>query len=427
MENCCTYLNSLELNGIKPGLAVTEELYRRSGELGRNLKFIHIAGTNGKGSTGAMIQKSLRQVGFNVGFYTSPHLMNFRERIRINGRAISENDLELEYRYLRKFADSMRQDGISVTYFEFTTILAINYFARMQVDFVVLETGMGGRFDSTNIFDSILSIITNISPDHQRFLGETLAEIAFEKAGIIKSGHPCFAGIMAEEPLQVIRKQAAEKNAELFECESIDDLPFLYRDGKQFFEVNGHKIELNLIGAMQRKNARLAVNVLEYLSQKYQFDLDRALTGLSTVEWQGRCQKLADNLIIDGGHNIDGIRSLIECLLEAYPDYKYNFIFGSFKDKDSMECLELLSQVANRFYFKKIAYEYRDSYDYCELSEFLMKKSDKVFEKLENWSTVQKLLDANAAHKAKEIFVICGSLYLVGEYFTYINYDLEQI
>ncbi|MBR7127390.1 MAG: bifunctional folylpolyglutamate synthase/dihydrofolate synthase, partial [Lentisphaeria bacterium] len=150
MENCCTYLNSLELNGIKPGLAVTEELYRRSGELGRNLKFIHIAGTNGKGSTGAMIQKSLRQVGFNVGFYTSPHLMNFRERIRINGRAISENDLELEYRYLRKFADSMRQDGISVTYFEFTTILAVNYFARMQVDFVVLETGMGGRFDSTN-------------------------------------------------------------------------------------------------------------------------------------------------------------------------------------------------------------------------------------------------------------------------------------
>ena len=159
MNKCYEYLNSLELNGIKPGLETTLELYRRSNRQGDNLKFIHLAGTNGKGSCGAMLQMALRKAGFKVGFYTSPHLIDFRERIRVNGKAISEEDLAFEIEQLRKVADEMKEEcGFSVTYFEFTTVLAVNYFARMKPDFVVLETGMGGRFDSTNIFDSIVSI-----------------------------------------------------------------------------------------------------------------------------------------------------------------------------------------------------------------------------------------------------------------------------
>ena len=427
MSDYLQYLNQLEMQGIHPGLESTFELHKLSGSMGDNLKVIHIAGTNGKGSCGAMLQKALRNCSFKVGFYTSPHLMNFNERIRINGKAISEADLEFECEYLRKIADLMREKGMSVTYFEFTTIVAVNYFARNNVDFVVLETGMGGRFDSTNIFESIVSVITNISPDHQKFLGETLSQIAFEKAGIIKKNQYCFVGITGEEPLLVIRQQAEKQNAKLIETESIENLSFSYRNGKQFFEIENYPLELNLIGKMQRKNARLVFNVLKYLAEKYTFDLDKALQGLAMVEWPGRCQRLADNLIVDGGHNIDGIRSLIECLREAYPDYKYNFIFGSFKDKDSMECLELLEAAADKFYFKKIAYPYRESYNAEELSEFLRKKSDKKFEKLEKWSNFQRMLVESQNSDDKQLFIVCGSLYLIGEYFDSINYNLEQI
>lgn len=427
MENFRDYLNQLEMSGITLGLERTCELHERSGALGENLKIIHIAGTNGKGSCGAMLQKSLQKVNFKVGFYTSPHLMDFSERIRINGIAISEEDLVFEYQLLRPIADEMKLRGNGVSYFEFTTIMAINYFARMGVDFVVLETGMGGRFDSTNIFNSIVSVITNVTLDHQKFLGDTVEKIAFEKAGIIKSGQNCFVGITSEESLQVIRKQAKAVGANLVESESVENLPFSYCDGKQKFELDNYAIELNLIGAMQRRNARLVFNVLKYLSEKYNFELEAVLKGFSEVEWPGRCQKLAKNLIIDGGHNIDGISSLIECLREAYSDYKYDFVFGSFKDKDSMQCLELLEKVANKFYFKKIAYDWRESYSYDELSQFLREKSDKSFEKLEKWSTVQKLIDEIAEKDEKRILVICGSLYLVGEYFNYINYDLVKI
>ena len=145
MNKYYEYLNSLELNGIKPGLETTLELYRRSNRQGDSLKFIHIAGTNGKGSCGAMLQMALRKANFVVGFYTSPHLIDFRERIRLDGKAISEDDLAFEIEQLKKVADEMKQEcGISVTYFEFTTVLAVNYFARMKPDFVVLETGMVG-------------------------------------------------------------------------------------------------------------------------------------------------------------------------------------------------------------------------------------------------------------------------------------------
>lgn len=425
MSSYLEYLNSLETFGIKLGLENTVKLHQLSGSQADKLEIIHIAGTNGKGSTGAMLQAALRNCGFKVGFYSSPHLKDFRERIRIDGEAISESELKQEFESLKVHAEKMKLEGNLVTYFEFTTILAINYFAKKKVDFVVLETGMGGRFDSTNIVNSRCAVITNISLDHQKYLGETIEKIAFEKAGIIKENGKIFAGVMDDVAFEVIQNEATKKHATVVRARAINDLEFKYNNYTQQFKIENYSIELDLIGSMQRKNALLVFEVLRYLAQTFNFDFAKALSGLKRTTWPGRCQKINDHLIVDGGHNIDGIKSLIQALEEAYPNYKYNVVFSSFKDKDTEQCLRLLETITTKFYFKRLNYQYRASYNEEELTALLRTFSNKDFERLSNWEKI--ILASKNAKENREIYVICGSLYLVGEFLEYINYDLNKI
>ena len=187
------YLDTFSMFGIKLGLEQTEALFDAAGINLDTMRFIHVAGTNGKGSTSAMIERGLRECGYKTGFYSSPHLISIRERFRVNGQAISENDFAKIMSEMADAASLLAKQGMKVTYFELTTALALKYFMYEKVDFVVLETGMGGRLDSTNVVTPEVSVITNIALDHQKYLGDTIAEIASEKAGIIKPGIP-YAG-----------------------------------------------------------------------------------------------------------------------------------------------------------------------------------------------------------------------------------------
>src|SRR5574344_1884336 len=255
------FYDSLPMFGIKPGLEATRELMRRAGNPDRELKFIHIAGTNGKGSTAAMLECAFRKAGLTTGLYTSPHLLDVRERFRVNGRAVPQADFNAYTSELLEAAGYGTPNQCPFTYFEFTTVLAALIFVRAGVDVVVWETGMGGRLDATNVVNPAASVITNIALDHQAYLGNTLAKIAGEKAGIIKAAAPLFYGVMPEEARGVLLKHAREVGAPATgpgpEIEGEVRYSVEENSASQRFPYGGREIRLPLLGAMQRRNFRI--------------------------------------------------------------------------------------------------------------------------------------------------------------------------
>ncbi|MBR2509126.1 MAG: bifunctional folylpolyglutamate synthase/dihydrofolate synthase [Lentisphaeria bacterium] len=413
MMKLAEYLESVEKFGIKLGLAQTTELMTRAGyctEQGRKPHFIHLAGSNGKGSTGAMLQKALIAAGKKVGFYTSPHLAAYNERIRVNGEMISDDKLEEEFQQLFIHAEEMKKDGKFVTYFEFTTILALGCFLHCNVDFIIWETGMGGRFDSTNIIMPEASVITNIALEHCQYLGDTLEKIAFEKGGIIKENTPVFCGIMPSCAREVLKNIAAEKNAPFTAV--TEEFPLISRENMcQKLRTPSGEVSLALGGNMQRKNFTLVYSILEYLSWKFELDLTVMLGAMSHVSWPGRFQLLADGTVLDGGHNPDGVAALCQGLKEFFPGEKFTFVFASFEDKDTAQCIKLLLPLAHKFCFVPLAYSHRPS---CS-TERLTELADG-FPHVETYASLDEYLQKKSNSDARQ--VVCGSLYLLGEYFN---------
>ncbi len=399
--------------GIKLGLSQSTELFLRSGApLERN--FLHIAGTNGKGSTGAMLECALRHAGFRTGFYSSPHLIDLRERFRVGGEAVGLECFNRAFDAVRAASEKMRAEERTPTFFEFTTALAALIFEFENCDFVIWETGMGGRFDATNVVESELSIITGIALDHQQYLGDTIEKIAFEKAGIIHTGCPVFTGEMPPEARFVIENEALRHDAPLYladGAEMTDPVHGCDENGfYQEFTHRGRRIRLGLGGAMQRRNFRVVYTVLEHLSQKYDFSLDGALAGLSKVRWPGRCQKLANGLIVDGGHNPDGAEALREALSELEPGAKYTIVFAGFKDKDLAGNLRALAPLAERFIFVPIRDE-RPSASAEVLAEILKQCDCKI-----PWTAAAGAVEGcEAALAGGGRVLAAGSLYLAGE------------
>lgn len=416
------YLKEVELFGIKLGLHQTTELFTRAAYLtepGRKPHFIHLAGSNGKGSTGAMLQKALRAAGKNVGFYTSPHLACYNERIRFNGTMISDEELEFEFQQLHPHAEAMRQEGRFVTYFEFTTILALGYFLRKGADFVVWETGMGGRFDSTNFVIPAVSVITNIALEHCQYLGDTLEKIAFEKGGIIKEKVPVFCGCMHEAPRHILQETAEKRSAEFFAVE--EPFKLLRKEGmSQFIETPGGEIRLNLAGEMQRKNFTLAYYVLEHLAQRFELDFEAMKEAMKDVLWPGRFQQIKDGSILDGGHNPDGVAALAQGLKEFFPGEKFTFIFASFEDKETAECLKTLLPLAQEFCFMPITSDHRPSCSGDKLKK-MVKDIDPEFENIQTFDSLENFLQYKTDCTARKVY--CGSLYLLGEYFCATQFE----
>ncbi len=406
------YLADLEIFGIKLGLEQVSELFRRTGNPHENLRFIHVAGTNGKGSTCAMLSSCLSAAGFKVGFYSSPHLISVRERFRINGTAISEEKLSELILKIRPHIEEMKEAGRCPTFFETTTVMAAMYFAESGVDFVVWETGMGGRFDATNIVTPVASVITGIGIDHATHLGGTEKEIAFEKSGIIKDGIPVFCAKVSPEAEAVIRERSEECNSLLY----FPDCKYATL-GKQSLE-NGMpanqrvrfgtmEVEMSLHGNIQMKNASLVIKILESLSGEFNFDLNRAATGFSTVKWPARFQVLKDGSILDGAHNPQAVENLLLSADEYFPDEKYSVIFGCLADKDYESVLSLLDRCAEEFIFVPIKGS-RKSVSPEDLEKVCLKVSRKPIYKS---GSVKEAL----SRRHKKRFLITGSLYLAGQ------------
>ena len=401
MFDCEAYLNSLDMFGIRLGLAATEELMERAGHPEKVLKFIHLAGTNGKGSTGAMLERCFRKAGFKTGFYTSPHLIDVRERFRINGKAVSTAEFNRAGEELKDCAAGGRY-----SYFEFATVLAMKIFAAAGVDIVIWETGMGGRLDATNTVTPQACIITNIALDHQGHLGNSLAAIAGEKAGIIKADVPLFHGVLPPEAQEVICERAKAVAAPVIPPRAAVPEVDGFAGVCQLFSYDGKKFALSLPGRMQRENFRIVYEVISYFAEKKLIDADTAFSALSEVRWPARFQHV-DNLIIDGGHNPDGVRALTEAVKERYPQEKFLVVYAAFGDKQAPECLKYLDSIASSYIFTTPGAWGRAPFSPEELSG--MTALPSVIQS----DPAEAVKDA-LARCGRQRVIISGSLYLAG-------------
>jgi len=350
------YLYALNGKGIKPGLKRVEALLDRLGNPQRSLRAIHVAGTNGKGSTCAILAAVLRSAGYSVGLYTSPHLVTFNERIRVNDEKISDAEIA---RFIHQYRPLIEE--IDPTFFEVTTAMAFEYFKRKRVDLVVLETGLGGRLDATNVLRPLLAIITPIGKDHQEFLGNRLVQIAREKSGIAKAGIPCLVAAQSTYVRQVLKKDIERRSAHYCYapqlCKVTVEKQFL--DGQivnlQSGDWHLNQVRLNLAGAYQIINLQTAIAGLRLLN-KIMLTPEQVRQGIESTNWHGRLEILSRQPLIlyDVGHNLHGISYVVNSLQKILPDRKFQIILALGEKKRILSLGQILRGVADRLYLSEI-------------------------------------------------------------------------
>ena len=413
------YLHGLAVFGARFGLETTQRMAAALGNPQQRLRFIHVAGTNGKGSTCAMLESIYRAAGLRVGLFTSPHLVSFRERMQVNRQLISETDVArlveevisnqcLVISQELGCAASLNTDH-SPTLFEFVTVMALKSFAEQRCDVVIWETGLGGRLDATNIVTPLASVITNIALDHQQWLGDTLAKIAAEKAGIIKPGVPVLAAADAPEAVAVIREVAARCGA----------MFTLVEDELNAGLEAGAPISLPLRGAHQRRNAALAVAVVQALQGKLPVSEDAIRRGLETVQWAGRLQVASvggREFILDGAHNLDGARALVAGLCSEFGVRPFALVLGMLGDKDCELMCRELAPLARRIAAVRVSS--RRSLEPSVLAEICSRANPAVLV-----TAHESVADALASLEKEPRVVIAGSLYLIGEAMERLGLD----
>lgn len=350
-EESLDYIESLKLLGSKPGLSRVTDLAEKMGNSQNKLKIIHVTGTNGKGSVCAMLDSILRKAGFKTGRFSSPWIEKINEYISINGSEISNDDFAKLILEVKNKADKMAE---SPTEFEFMVVAAFEHFKKENCDTVIVETGMGGLSDATNIIKNpILSIITGVAIDHTKFLGETVEEIAAQKAGIIKDGVPVLFGGDDESAYKVIEKVANEKKAEVYKTDE-KSLNIISSDicGNKF-AYRGLEVSTNLAGEYQPINAMTVIDAVDVLStQGIEIDDENIIDGLKEVKWKGRFEVLKTKpvLIFDGGHNVNGVLNFAKTVKDYYGDKKVNIITGTLQDKEYKKIANILSLLANEVF-----------------------------------------------------------------------------
>jgi dihydrofolate synthase/folylpolyglutamate synthase len=371
-SDALSYLGETRRFGMRLGLESMRKLAAGLGHPQKRLRLIHLAGTNGKGSTAAFCESCLRAAGYRVGLYTSPHLVSVRERVQINRNPISEADFAEGMEIVREKIDGMIDH--EATFFEIMTALALWHFAREKVEWVVWETGLGGRMDATNIVQPEAVIITNVGLDHQRYLGESLREIAMEKAGIIKPNVPVISAVEPGEAAEVIRECAKAGRCELtliHQDMEIEDLGL--RGHQQMARIEGREFALGLIGPHQVYNAACAMEALRRIGMKSGAGLelpDAAISrGLENTVWSGRFEILSEKplIVLDGAHNPAGVAKLVDAWRgflavrcgwkgrEA--DSRAHLVFASVSDKDIVEMAQLLAPLAKQVSLVKLSHE----------------------------------------------------------------------
>ena len=348
------YIDQVGQLGIVPGLDSIRELCRRLGDPQRNLKFVHIAGTNGKGSVSAYVASVLRCGGYRVGRYISPAVFEYRERIQVNDSLITKAALCRLMEQIKEVCDGMTAQGLShPTPFELETAMGFLYFREKKCDIVVLETGMGGLADATNIVENTLAaVITSVSMDHMKFLGNTLEEIAVQKAGIIKKGCTVVTARQTQEVMEVIRAKAEELGCPLSvadEAEAGNVRPGLER---QRFDYCGMKgLEISLAGQYQIGNAVLAIEVLRALAGKgFVVAEEKLRRGLREARWPGRFTVIGRKpwFVVDGAHNEDGAKRLAQSVESYFGGKRIIYIMGVFADKEYGKMISLTHSLADQ-------------------------------------------------------------------------------
>jgi len=422
-ENTIQYLYSLQKHGIKLGLSNTNKLMSILGEPQKAFRCVHIAGTNGKGSTAAFIASILKESGFKTGLFTSPHLVSFTERIRINGRQITEQDVI-------ELASSLRADikdtDLNPTFFEFITAMAFKYFASSHVDWAVIETGMGGRLDATNVVHPEVTVITNISLDHCEFLGSTISDIAFEKAGIIKSGVPLITASHDTAVIKQLSDIAASLNSVIHVFGNDFTGILKQMDNNQItIDYSGYaqysNVSVPLTGKYQLDNACTAIRACEILREKGVSLPDSSIRkGLQSVRLEGRFEWISDSppILLDGAHNPEATRSLAASVKDIFPDKKVILVTGVMNDKDIKETMAPLMEIADSVILTKAQYEraaspekMRNILSSLNLSESISRPASIV----STASISEALHLAKSMCTVNSIILITGSFYTTGE------------
>ena len=345
------YIHSVCWKGSIPGLGRTQELLQKMGNPEKKLRFIHVAGTNGKGSTAAMLASILRQAGYTTGLYTSPYIIKFHERMQVNGEMISDKELCDITAYIRPLADAMTE---SPTEFELVTCIAMEYFVRHGCQIVVMEVGMGGALDSTNVIDPPeAAVICNIGLDHTEVLGDTLEKIAAAKAGIIKAGSPAVIYRAAPSVEAVFEEKCRAVGSALHKAD-FDAIRLIRHDlAGQVFDFGRYKaLELPLLGAHQLRNAAVVLTTVDVLREEgWNISDENVRMGLKTVRWPGRFELLRREplFIVDGGHNPQCIEALVQNIRQYLAEQPLTVLTGVLADKDYHCMYAGVAQFAARF------------------------------------------------------------------------------
>ena len=394
------FLYGLRLFGAKFGLENTFNLAALAGNPQDRLRFIHVAGTNGKGSTCAMLESIYRASGLRVGLFTSPHLVSFRERVQVNRQFIPEIEVVRLVEELQPLLKQFPADH-HPTFFEVVTVLALQYFVGQKCDLVIWETGLGGRLDATNIVTPLAGVITNIQFDHQQWLGDTLEKIAAEKAGIIKPGLPVITAADEPEALAVIEKTAGENHAPLIKVGQASRL-----------SSAGKMPAPPLIGDHQKLNAALALATIEALQDKIPVSDAAMRHGLQNVNWPGRLQLVTrpsgQKILLDGAHNVAGAKVLRQALEKYFGGTRRILVLGALQDKDWRQICETLAPLAVRIFTVPVSSE--RTADARELAAACHTVNSTV-----EIVTCDSLREALGKIASDDFVVVTGSLYLVGE------------
>ena len=424
-----TYLGGVNQYEIKLGLETIHKLLAFLDSPQKELKCIHITGTNGKGSTLAFVNHMLMAAGYKVGLYTSPALEAFNERLQVNGYPIDEQDLREVTETVKEAAAKMVSQGFaSPTEFELVTAMAFVYFKSKKVDLVLLEVGMGGRQDATNVLDhALVSVITPIALDHTDFLGDTLRKIAYEKAGIIKAGTRVVIHPQAEEAFEVIRDICQDKKVPLTiaPTETIEILSES-REGTRF-SFNGKDYEISMLGIHQTRNAAVAISIIEVVNETGLFSIpsEAVHEGLKMAKWKGRMEVMSQSplVLIDGAHNLHGAISLAETLKVLFVDKKIIALVGILGDKDVSGVLGELMPLVSRVICTEPANPRKMAAEKLEelVSEYgiethMEKDLSKAFQ-----------MAMKLEKEADNAMILCfGSLYLIGQLRGIIRTELGQ-
>lgn len=411
------YVESLGKFGIHLGMERIQGLTALLDHPERKIRTVHVTGTNGKGSVTTFLANMLQQAGLKVGSYTSPHFVRYNERICLNGEEISEEDFAAVTEKTKAALDRfLAQGGEQPTQFEFITAMAFLYFAEKQVDCAVIEVGMGGLWDSTNIITPEVSVITNVTLEHTERLGKTIEAIAAQKAGIIKPGVPVVTEAEGKA-LEVIRGAAEANHAPLYvygddfsteeRTSSMDTQTFLYRLGEKKLEVAIH-----LPGEHQILNGAAALTAAEILRDKHGVPDEAAmLRGMEAARWPGRLERIHRNpdIILDGAHNPSGVTVLRKALDEYYPKARRIYVFGMMADKDVSQVSDILFRPEDTIY-TVLAHEG----DRSEKPEKLAQRLHKNAVPMEDLTAAYQRAVSEAG--PEDVVIVCGSLYLIGTF-----------